>query len=124
VSSSSICPTGKTPPACWRSFSIKFGFGKLELIHIKVSLCGGCGWRRGLEGYFFAGRRLDERDECDRFVGNVEIRSLDIGIYSLQYLTHDFVGAWKFDEDFSILLLQTLCSYWILKISSEHFHKI
>tara|TARA_B100001121_G_C18481859_1_gene522961 strand:- start:119 stop:430 length:312 start_codon:yes stop_codon:yes gene_type:complete len=95
-----------------------------ESMHEKLSLCGGCGWNTVLEDYFFVGRLQVGLEECDRFVRTGEIRNLDIGICSLHYLTHHFVGAWKFAGDFLTLVHLTLCSYWILKISSEYFHKI
>ena len=78
-------------------------------MHSKTNLCGGCGWNTGPANCFVFDLLLASPELYDRFVRTDEIRNQDIGIGSLPFLTHHFVGAWKFAGDSSILVLQTLC---------------
>ncbi len=92
-------------------------------MHSKTNLCGGCGWNTGPANCFVFDLLQVLLDECDLSAGSDRNRIQDIGICSLLSLTHHFVGAWKFAWDSSILVRQALCFHWVLKTSSEHFHK-
>ena len=64
-------------------------------MHSKTNLCGGCGWNTGPANCFVFDLLQVGPEKCDRFVRTVEIRNLDIGIGSLQFLTHHFVVSTK-----------------------------